>query len=215
MYSLTGSRLSFPLHSTNLFISAFNALIVFGLCDVKGSYIHYFEFHYSELCCLYAAFVEWLKHYSDENNENATNEETILLIKTSRTYLWKKKVDKETKIIKLIAKHEALISLEIILNYNHFNNFIQALYFLTWQCLSLSELHLSILTPLMSISFSDLYELRKPENVLIYLKASNKKTTSYSSIILFHIRILLFLHKIGRLINYELLDESLKVLNVS
>ena len=151
------------------------------------------------MSCLYSAFVEWLKYYSNCNETNAanvTNEtETVLFIKSATTYFWKKTFTEDTRIITLISKRESVITLEIILNYNHFNTFVQALYFLTWQTLCLSEVNLNILVPMMSLSFADLYELRKPENVLIYLKARTKKTTTYSSIILF--QIIKFLHLIG------------------
>lgn len=194
-------------------MSAFNAILVFGLCDLKGTYVQYFEFHLSELSQLYEPLILWMKHFSGANEELQI--EGIIIKRLETSYCWKKLIIDNSVVITLTAKEESSIKIQISFSYEKFNKFVQSLYFLTWQTLSLSELNQNILLPLMLLSFEDLFELRKPENSILYLKSINKKSSSYTSVILFHIGTLLFLHKVRRLINYEAIDETLKVLNVS
>ena len=142
---------------------------------------------------LYNALLNWIKIFS-ECHETISTDIILSRSRTLEVYRWQKTLEEGGIIIKLLLEKNGSIIYELKFNYDHFNKFVQSLYFLTWQTLSLSELNQNILLPLMLLSFEDLFELRKPENSILYLKSINKKSSSYTSVILFHIGTLLFLH---------------------
>ena len=86
------------------------------------------------------------------------------------------------------------------------------MYFLTWQALCLKDGEIEIISKLIDLPFSDLFELKEPTKLLTFLKKHTVKPNYYSFIIQYHFQSILFLHKIYRIINNENLDERLNLL---
>lgn len=212
MFSLAMSRLSFPLHCQNLFVSAFNAMLVLGMCDIRGNYTIAFEFHVSDLIKLYPAFVTWIKHFA--KSPDILPENDIIMIRGESQYKWQKLLVEGKLNISLIYEKDGKLQLTVNFNYQNFVKLVQSIYYLTWEALFLKEAQLTVLLPLMTISFREIYDLRNIESTINYLKVAKKKI-SYAFLIVYHIDVLLFLHKINRIIDYETIDENIKTLNAS
>ena len=209
MYQISGSKISLPLHCKNLFISVFNAIIVLGYCNLKGTYTSYFEFYITELPQLYQCFLNWIKVFS-EQHESLVN--GIVLTKgPSEKYLWRKTVKDNTVYIVLFLETENNVTTEILFNYDNFNKYIQSMYFLTWQTLSLKDEEITILIKLMALPFSDLFEFKDIQKLSLFLKSLTRRRNYYCFVVQYHLETLFFLHKLNRIINIDHIYEKLNV----
>ena len=210
MYKVSESRLTFPLYQKNTFVSAFNAVIVLGLCNMRGTYTSYFEFYLSDLVFLFQCFLSWLKVFSE--SPKTINNRVILTKSSLQTYVWKACVQDGKKIVVLILQDNDTTTLEVLFDYTNFNKFVQAIYFLTWQALCLSDVQITVLLKLMLLPFPELFEFKDTNKLLLYLKTITKKPIQYSFIIQYHLEIIFFLHKVKRIINTDEINERLNIL---
>ena len=158
MYHRAHSRLSFPLHEKNIFISAFNAILVLGVCDYKGKYLFAFEFLLVELLPLYNCILNWMKVFSESAEASIRG---IILTKGTQVYSWKKTIVNNDVFIVISLERDDSVIFELKFNYENFNKFVQALYFLTWEAMSLKDTEMEVLLKLMPLTFSEMFELKE------------------------------------------------------
>ena len=189
-------------------------MILIGSCDYKGSYLSPFIFLLSDLLQLYNALLNWIKILS-ECHETIRTDIILSRSRPLEVYRWQKTLEEGAIIIKLLLEKNGSIIYELKFNYDHFNKFVQSLYFLTWQAMCVKDQELGILIKLIALPFTDLFELKNPSKLLSYLKTITTKPNYYSFIIQFHLETIFFLHKIYRIINTDSIDERLNLLCTS
>lgn len=145
MFTLGLSRLSLPLHSPNLFVSAFHAIIIIGMCDIRGTYVDSFEFHLLDLVTLYPSFVTWVKHFAQSSDILPDND--VIISRESYIYRWRKVMLGRKLYISLISENEGNVKLTINFNYENFIKLVQSIYFVTWEAMNLKEAQLRVMLP--------------------------------------------------------------------
>ena len=185
-------------------------MLVLGTCDSKGNYIVTFEFLLPDLLQLYSCLLNCMKIFS-ECHETPNN--GIILTRETEVYRWHKStLIRQNLTVSFSLERNKTPIFELKFNYDQFNKFVQALYFLTWQAMSLKERELEILMKLIPLPFGELFEFKDTTKLLIFLKKITVKPNLYSFIIQYHIETIFFLHKINRIINNENIQERLNVL---